>query len=96
MIRLSLAIAAGLALAGCTQGSVQSASTIAEKSVTSANQVYVTASKAGMALVNAGLLDKTAFKAADAKAYAVLINVRLGRATFADLATATAALTGAK
>lgn len=75
---------------------VQSASNVAAKATTAANDFYTHASRAGEDLVKAGLLDKAAYQAADAKAYAVLVNVRAGRATFAMLVAATAPLTGAK
>lgn len=90
-----LLIAACLALASCGPVGIQSANTIAAKSVIAANDLYAHASKAGEDLVKLGLLDKAKFQAADAKAYAVLIDVRAGRATVAQLSAATAALTGA-
>lgn len=96
MNRLAIAIAASLALAGCAQTPPVSVGTVAvTQSATAANRIYTSASAAGLALVNAGLLDRETFKAADTRAYSVLLEVRAGRATFAQLAAATALLTGA-
>jgi hypothetical protein len=91
-----LIIAACLALASCGPTNIQSAGTIATKGVIAANDFYTHASRAGEDLVKAGLLDKAKFQAADARAYAVLVDVRAGRATFSALVAATAPLTGAK
>jgi hypothetical protein len=98
MKRLALACAIALALPGChPDGStVHSASNVVAKGVTVANDFYRAASRAGEDLVKAGLLDKAAYQKADAKAFAVLVDVRAGRATFAMLVDATAPLTGAK
>lgn len=103
MKRLLIAVALlSLSACGDVGGGVQSAGTIAtvdnasKKTVTAAADLYRHASAAGEKLVKQGLLSKAAFKAADAKAFAVLIEVEAGRATLAQLATATAALTGAK
>jgi len=98
MKRLLIAASLALALPGCAfDGStVQTANSVASKTVIAANDFYTHASRAGEDLVKAGLLDKAKFQAADAKAYAVLIEVRAGRATFATLVAATAPLTGAK
>jgi hypothetical protein len=95
--RFLIAVAC-LSLGACSfDGStVQSANTVATKSVIAANDFYSHASRAGEDLVKAGLLDKAKFQAADAKAYAVLIEVRAGRATFSALVAATAPLTGVK
>lgn len=98
MKRLLIAAAAVLSLSACGDvgGGVQSANTVATKSVIAANDLYRSASKAGEDLVKLGLLDKAKFQTADAKAYAVLIDVRAGRATVSQLAAATAAITGGK
>jgi hypothetical protein len=98
MKRLLIAAAAVLSLSACGDvgGGVQSANTVATKSVIAANDFYTHASRAGEDLVKAGLLDKAKYQAADASAYAVLMEVRAGRATFSALVAATAPLTGAK
>jgi hypothetical protein len=91
-----LIIAASLALASCGPTNVQSVNTVATKSVIAANDLYAAASRAGEDLVKLGLMDKATFKAADARAYAVLIQVRAGHATLSQLSAATAILSGAK
>lgn len=73
---------------------VNSANVAVEQATTAANDFYTHASRAGEDLVKAGLLDKAKFQAADAKAYAILQKLRMGQATFAELAAATQALTG--
>lgn len=90
-----LIIAACLALASCGPTNVQSAGTIASKATIAADDLYTHASRAGEDLVKLGLMDKAKFKAADAHAYAVLIQVRAGQATIQQLTAATAALAGA-
>lgn len=93
---LALALVASLSACAFDGSTVQSTSTVATKAEIAANDFYTHASRAGEDLVKAGLLDKAKYQAADAKAYAVLIEVRAGRATFAALVAATAPLTGAK
>jgi hypothetical protein len=98
MKRLIIAAALALSLPACSfdGATVHSASTVASKSVIAANDFYTHASRAGEDLVKAGLLDKATYQRADAKAYAVLLEVRAGRASFDMLVAATAPLTGAK
>ena len=98
MKRLSIALLLALCapLSACGPVSVNSAATVASKSLTAANELYTSASQAGEDMVRAGLLDKEQYKRADAKAYAVLIDFRLGHATFKQLADAAAAITGAE
>jgi len=93
---LALSLCLALPLPACAPTSIESASTVSAKTVIAANQIYTSASRAGATLVLQGLLDKAAYQRADAKAYAVLIDVRAGRATLAQLTAATAALTGAE
>ena len=65
------------------------------KSTIAANDLYRAASRSGEDLVKLGLMDKAKFKALDAQAYAVLLQVRAGTASVAQLAAITAALSGA-
>lgn len=99
MKRLLTAASLALAplLAACPGPvNVQSVNTVATKSVIAANDLYASASRAGEDLVKLGLMDKAAFKAADARAYAILLQVRAGHATLSQLSAATAILSGAK
>lgn len=94
-----LLIAASLALAipllpACTMdqaGQVQSAS---KKAVIAANDFYTHASRSGLILVNQGLMDRAKYKKLDADAYAILLKIRLGQATFDQLAAAAKPLFG--
>lgn len=82
-----------LALAGCSLGGVNSASS---QAVIGADDVYTAAERAGQALVQNNLMDKAAFKTDAAAAYKVLLAIRAGQATMADLIKAIQPLTGAK
>lgn len=96
MRRLIIATALFFSLPACARQPIQSTSTIATKTVAAANELYASASQAGGDLVRQGLLDMAAYKRADAKAYAVLIEFRTGHATFQQLADAVAHIMGAE
>lgn len=86
--------AAALALAACTNTTVQ---TVGSQAVVAADATYVAASKFGETMVKLGKLDKTRFKDLDNRAYAALLAVRAARnsANATDVTTATANLSTA-
>jgi hypothetical protein len=90
-----LPIAAALALASCGPTNINGVGTVAAKTTIAANDLYRAASRSGEDLVKLGLMDKAKFKALDAQAYSVLLQVRSGTASIQQLVAATALLSGA-
>lgn len=79
-LKLILAAFCLTPLVACTPvtspSNVSQGTVIDEKAALGAELAYTTSAKLGLALVQAGLIDKEKFKAANDKAYAALLIVR--------------------
>lgn len=91
MRKLAILLAC-VGLSACAAGG-GSVATVSAQTITSADALYIAAEKAGSALVIAGTITPDKFHSLDTTAYGVLLQVRAGTATIADLTAVTQLLT---
>lgn len=91
-MRSTLILSLALSLSACA--GTTSVSSVSAQSVASADALYVSASIAGENLVTLGKLDVARYRDLDNQAYAILLEIRAGKATVDQLQAITSQLTG--
>lgn len=78
-------LACCLSLSACATDGTTTVASVSSQTVTAADALYQAASIAGGNLVTLGKLDQAKYRDLDNQAYAVLLEIRAGKATIADL-----------